>query len=57
MNCPGCGSRSTGQVGPGQFYCWDCCIEWQIGPQGEEQLFLVGEEGDLLPYVDPTEGG
>ncbi len=55
MVCPGCGSRATGQVGPDQFYCWDCCIEWQLGPQGN-QLYMIGEEGDLIP-VDPAEGG
>lgn len=56
MVCPSCGSRATGQVGPDQFYCWDCCIEWQPTPAGS-QRFLIGEEGDLIPVLDPEEGG
>jgi len=57
MICPSCGSRATGQVGPDQYYCWDCCVEWQAASDGQSQIFLIGEEGDLIPFADPAEGG
>ena len=56
MVCPSCGSRATGQVGPDQYYCWDCCIEWQTRADGDE-MFLIDEEGDLYPFTDSQQGG
>lgn len=56
MHCPNCASRAIGQVGPDQFYCWDCCIEWQTRADGDE-MFLIDEEGDLYPFTDSQQGG
>lgn len=54
--CPNCASRAIGQVGPDQFYCWDCCIEWQARASGDE-LYMINEEGDLYPFPDSELGG
>ena len=27
--CPVCGERGIGKVGIGQYYCKDCCIEFE----------------------------
>lgn len=44
--CPACNSRSIGRVAVGQWYCWDCCIEFSLGPTGP-LLFRVDDEGEL----------
>lgn len=46
MVCPHCGSRAVGRVGTDQYYCWECCIEWNVTPSGN-RLFWVDEEGEL----------
>lgn len=46
--CPKCGGRAIGRVGVGQFYCWDCCIEYVEGEQGTA-IFALDEEGELTP--------
>lgn len=47
MNCPHCGSRGIGKVGTGQYYCWDCCIEFAVTKDGI-RLFRVDDEGELV---------
>lgn len=46
MNCPACNSRATGKVGVDQFYCWDCCVEFNQGPLGT-RIYRLDEEGSL----------
>lgn len=55
MNCPHCGSRSTGKVAADQYYCWDCCIEFAHTPNGW-QMFRVDDEGELQ-MLQPEEQG
>jgi len=55
--CPRCGSRSTGQVGTEQFYCWECCVEWSPTPGGEVRVFELDEEGELILVDGPYEAG
>lgn len=57
MNCPRCHSRSTGQVGAGQYYCWDCFVEWTLAEDGQVRLFEVDEDGELRSVGADEEGG
>jgi len=52
--CPVCGQRGIGKVGPDQFYCWDCCVEFIV--QGSStKIFNVEPDGTLTLYADPLE--
>lgn len=44
--CPLCGARNVGRVGTGQYYCWDCFIEFQVGHKGVK-LYRVEQDGEL----------
>lgn len=47
MRCPNCGSGSIGRVGAGQYYCWDCCVEFSL-TGGGVRIFHVDAEGELI---------
>ena len=49
MNCPICGSKTTGKVGVDQYYCWDCCVEYK-NHNDEITVYEVDEEGTLIAY-------
>lgn len=51
--CPVCGGRATGRVGSGQYYCWDCCVEFSAGRRGP-QVYRVEEDGTLV-HLRPEE--
>ncbi|HHY93817.1 MAG TPA: hypothetical protein GX513_02215 [Firmicutes bacterium] len=51
--CPVCGGRATGRVGGGQYYCWDCCVEFSAGRRGV-QVYRVEEDGSLV-HVPPED--
>ncbi|MDA8199061.1 MAG: hypothetical protein M0Z54_06480 [Thermaerobacter sp.] len=44
--CPGCRGKNVGKVGTGQFYCWDCYIEFQVSARGT-RLYRVESDGEL----------
>ncbi len=44
--CPGCQGKNVGKVGTGQFYCWDCCIEYTVSGRGC-RLYEVLQDGEL----------
>jgi hypothetical protein len=46
MRCPGCQGRNVGKVGTGQFYCWDCFIEFSVSARGLK-LYRVEADGEL----------
>ncbi len=49
MNCPICGGKTVGKVGIGQYFCWNCFIEYQV--QGDNvKIFSVEEDGTLIAY-------
>jgi len=49
MNCPVCNGKTVGKVGQGQFYCWNCFVEYQL--RGDEtKVFSVAEDGSLIDY-------
>ncbi|NPV70641.1 MAG: hypothetical protein HPY55_08370 [Firmicutes bacterium] len=56
--CPNCGARGVGKVGAGQFYCWECCVEFRPGRKGW-QVYQVQDDGSLLaiePRGLPADG-
>ena len=36
-----------GKVGAGQYYCWDCCVEFNLGKKGF-QVYRLEEDGTLV---------
>jgi len=42
--CPRCGSKAIGKIGNNQYYCWDCCVEFNE----KHQIFNVSEDGSLI---------
>lgn len=52
MNCPLCGGKEVGKIGPDQYYCWNCFVEYDT----RNQVYEVAEDGSLLIYgTDPVE--
>jgi len=51
--CPNCGARGVGRVGAGQYYCWECCVEFRAGKKGW-LVYKVQDDGSLLA-VEPRE--
>lgn len=47
IRCPACGGRTVGKVGAGQYYCWDCCVEFNLGKKGF-QVYRLEEDGTLV---------
>lgn len=47
MNCPNCMGRSIGRVGSEQYYCWDCCVEFNLG-RGAVRIYHVDADGELI---------
>ncbi|MDF2501722.1 MAG: hypothetical protein K0Q77_2436, partial [Anaerosporomusa subterranea] len=37
--CPVCGRKAVGKVASGQFYCWDCCVEFSVSDKGDVEIF------------------
>jgi ribosomal protein L37AE/L43A len=44
--CPACQGRNVGRVGTGQYYCWDCFIEFSVSHKGI-RMFRVEPDGEL----------
>ncbi|SHN78767.1 hypothetical protein [Desulfitobacterium chlororespirans] len=55
MNCPVCGGRAIGKVGVGQFYCWDCCVEF-TSAMDKVVIYDLAEDGSLVAWNDPAIG-
>lgn len=51
MICPVCGGRSTGKVGVDQYYCWDCCIEFN-SHSDRVIVYDLEEDGSLVAWED-----
>ncbi|SDE59571.1 hypothetical protein [Sporomusa acidovorans] len=52
--CPVCGKRGIGKVGAGQYYCWDCCVEFVVRDQ-DLKIFNVEADGTLTLYNDTAQ--
>ncbi len=44
--CPACQGRNVGRVGTGQYYCWECFIEFSLSSRGV-RMFRVEPDGEL----------
>lgn len=53
--CPMCLGRNVGKVGTGQYYCWDCFIEFSLSHRGV-RMYRVEADGELLRIEGETEG-
>jgi len=42
--CPVCSGKDTGRIGNGQFFCSDCCVEFDAN----SRVFAIDEDGSLL---------
>lgn len=51
MICPVCGGRQIGKVGVLQFYCWDCCIEFNSHTD-KVVVYDLEEDGTLVAWED-----
>lgn len=47
--CPVCGERGIGKVGIGQYYCKDCCVEFEL-KNNQLKIFNVEDDGTLSQY-------
>ncbi|MHB1653414.1 MAG: hypothetical protein ACYCVD_13175 [Desulfitobacteriaceae bacterium] len=52
MNCPVCGGRTIGKVGVGQYYCWDCCVEFATQTD-KIVIYDLAEDGSLVAWEEP----
>ncbi|MDA8193939.1 MAG: hypothetical protein M0Z53_08075 [Thermaerobacter sp.] len=53
--CPRCTARNVGRVGTGQYYCWDCFIEFSISHRGI-RMYQVEADGELSRIDTPVAG-
>lgn len=47
MRCPNCSGRCIGRVGSEQYYCWDCCVEFNVG-RGAVRIYHLDADGELV---------
>lgn len=52
--CPACGERGIGKVGIGQYYCKDCCVEFEY-KDDHFKIYNVEDDGTLSQYVEKEE--
>lgn len=53
MRCPNCSGRCIGRVGSEQYYCWDCCVEFNVG-RGAVRVFHLDADGELVAAATHT---
>jgi len=51
MICPVCGGRQLGKVGVEQYYCWNCCIEFNSNTD-KVVVYDLDEDGTLVAWED-----
>ncbi len=47
IRCPSCGSRTVGRVATSQYFCGDCCVEFELTRNGS-RVFTLNEDGTLV---------
>lgn len=52
--CPVCGERGIGKVGIGQYYCRDCCVEFEY-KNDRLKIYNVEDDGTLTQHADTGE--
>ena len=51
MICPVCSGRQLGKVGVEQYYCWNCCIEFNSHTD-KVVVYDLDEDGSLVAWDD-----
>ena len=51
MICPVCVGRQIGKVGVEQYYCWNCCIEFNSNTD-KVVVYDLDEDGALVAWDD-----
>lgn len=52
-----CGSRILGRIGLEQYYCWDCCAQFNY-TGSHLRAYEIADDGTLVPQssaLDPQE--
>lgn len=53
--CPVCGKRGVGKIGVDQYYCMDCCSEFEY-KNHRLKTYQVQDDGTLLAiHVDEAQ--
>ncbi len=55
--CPVCGSRVLGRIGLDQYFCWDCCAQFNYAGS-HFRAWEIADDGTLVPHaaaLDPHE--
>ncbi len=51
MICPVCAGRQLGKVGVEQYYCWNCCVEFNSHTDNMV-VYDLDEDGSLVAWDD-----
>ncbi|NLL53465.1 MAG: hypothetical protein GX248_12285 [Peptococcaceae bacterium] len=51
MICPVCGGREIGKVGVEQYYCWECCVEFNSNTDNVV-VYNLEEDGSLVAWEE-----
>lgn len=54
VTCPVCNNRAVGKVGAGQYFCWECCVEFLMRGQNVK-VYNVEPDGSLSIYDGPAQ--
>lgn len=54
LRCPVCRGLQVGRVGSDQYYCWNCCLEFNYS-RGRVNLYEVAEDGTLVAVEKSSE--
>lgn len=51
MDCPLCGSHTTGRIGNNRYYCSECCHEWTDSLTGELKVYKILSDGSITQLI------
>lgn len=51
MICPVCRGKQIGKVGVEQYYCWNCCVEFN-SVTDQVVVYDLDEDGTLIAWDD-----
>jgi len=48
IRCPICGSRETGKINRGRYFCGECCHEWTVEDEGSITVYKIAVDGTIM---------
>ena len=48
IHCPICGSRETGKINRGRYFCGECCHEWTVEDEGSITIYKIAVDGTIM---------